>query len=136
MENNTPNNNKDITVMSGGSETRSHKKRNALIILTGIIILALGAAIYFFAYQQTPTATTNENQGTVIDVSSQIDEANKYPDGSYFWANLMLNAATYASANGACGQANDILSQVENTQLEEEVDIDSVRQQVQEDCRA
>lgn len=125
-----------ITVMSGGSLRAPRKKWVIRIAVIVLVAVAIGAGVWYWIYRQSAVITTNKNSDTVVDVSGQINDASQYPKGSYIWANLMLNAATYASANGACGQAEDIISQVEGVQLEEGVDVSASRQQVQEDCHA
>lgn len=136
METNTPPTaNKNVTVIAGGgAKAPRGKLSRRLLIIIILILIALGVAGYFIYMRVTAPPVTNENTETVIDVSSQMDDANEFPKGSYMWANIMLNAATYAASNGACKQANDIIAQVENTQLEEPVDISAVRSEVGKSC--
>lgn len=132
--NTTPDKTQQPAVVAGGSG--EPRKKRGRIVLIAVVVLALLAIGGFFLYRQITTGSrVNENSETVVDVSSQVSEASKYPVGSYMWANLMLNAAMYASSNGACGQASDIITNVENTKLEEEVDIAAARQDVQENCK-
>ena len=135
METNTPSTtDKNVTVIAGGTKAPRGKLSRRLLIVIILLLIALGVAGYFIYMRVTAPPIANENTETVIDVSSQMDDANEYPKGSYMWANIMLNAATYAASNGACKQANDIIAQVENTQLEEPVDVSAVRTEVGKSC--
>ena len=126
---------KDVTVITGGSTNAPRKKLSRrLLIIIALLVITLGVIGYFIYVRVTAPPAANENTETVIDVSSQIDDANEYPKGSYMWANIMLNAATYAASNGACKQADDIISRVEDAQLEEPVDVSAVRSEVGKSC--
>lgn len=126
---------KDVTVITGGgAKTQRRKLSRRLLIIIAILVVIIGVIGYFIYMRVTAPPAANENTETVIDVSSQIDDANEFPKGSYMWANIMLNAATYAASNGACKQANDIISQVEGAQLEEPVDVSAVRSEVGKSC--
>jgi hypothetical protein len=130
----TPDQTQKPTVVTGGNG-EPRKKRGRIVIIAVLILALLSIGGFFLFRQLTIGSQVNENSETVVDVSSQVNEANEYPVGSYMWANLMLNAAMYASSNGACGQASNIITNVENTKLEEEVDIAAARQDVQENCK-
>lgn len=130
----TPDQTQQPTVVAGGSG-EPRKKRGRIVIIVAVVLVLLVVGGFFLYRQLTTQSQINENSETVVDVSSQVNEANEYPVGSYMWANLMLNAAMYASSSGACGQASDIITNVENTKLEEEVDITAARQDVQENCK-
>lgn len=126
---------KDVTIITGGATKAPRKKLSRrLLIIIALLGITLGVIGYFIYVRVTAPPAANENTETVIDVSSQIDDANEYPKGSYMWANIMLNAATYAATNGACKQANDIISRVEGAQLEEPVDVSTVRSEVGKSC--
>lgn len=121
------------TIITGGKTPRKKIGRRAVFIIIAVIIVLGGVGYYIYSRVTAPPAT-NENTETVIDVSSQMNDANEYPEGSYMWANIMLNAATYAASNGACKQANDIIAQVEGAQLEEPVDVSAARGEVEKSC--
>ena len=134
METKTPpsTTNTPTIITSGKTSRKKIGRRTVLIIVVAVIVL--GGVGYYIYSRITAPPTANENTETVIDVSSQMDDASEYPKGSYMWANIMLNAATYAASNGACKQANDIITQVEDTQLEEPVDISAARSEVGKNC--
>lgn len=136
METKTPpTTDKNVTVITGGGTKTSRKKLSRrLLIIIALLVIVIGVVGYFIYMRVTAPPAANENTETVIDVSSQVDDANEYPKGSYMWANIMLNAATYAASNGACKQANDIIAQVESVQLEEPVDVSAVRSEVGKSC--
>ncbi|MDX2776311.1 hypothetical protein PV379_03000 [Streptomyces caniscabiei] len=133
-KNSSPTTDKKVTVITGSNKTPRKKMTRRMILILIILVVILGGIGYFIYSKVTAPSPTNKNTETVIDVSSQMDDANEYPKGSYMWANIMLNAATYAASNGACKQANDIIAQVENTPLEEPVDVSAVRTEVGKNC--
>ena len=133
-KNSSPTTDKKVTIITGGNKTPRKKMTKRMILILVILMVILGGIGYFIYSKVAAPPPTNKNTETVIDVSSQMDDANEYPKGSYMWANIMLNAATYAASNGACKQADDIITQVQSTQLEEQVDVSAARSEVGKSC--
>ena len=134
----TPDKDRDaeVRVVAGGHPPKKKVSRKKLFLVVGILVgvIALIVAGYFVYRYYNPPVKPNRDNATVVDVSSQIEEANQYEKGSYVWANILLNAAIYASGNGACSQANDIIKQVESTTMKEPVDTTAARDQVRANC--
>lgn len=129
----SPTTDKNVTIITGGKAPRQKMSRRMVLIIA-VAILVLGGVGYFIYMRVIAPPAANENSETVIDVSSQMDDAAEFPKGSYMWANVMLNAAIYAASNGACKQADGIIAEVENTQLEEQVDVSAARSEVGKSC--
>ncbi len=138
MENTSvPETNANTTVIGGGSGKAPRKSRRFVIITACVVVAVLVVGGYFIYRQiQSNNVNVNVNSETVVDVSSQMDDANQYPKGSYMWANLMLNAAIYAGSNQACKQAQSIINEVKATKLDEGVDVDAAQTTVNEACHA
>jgi uncharacterized protein YneF (UPF0154 family) len=138
MENmSAPETNANTTVIGGGSGKAPRKSRRLMIIIACAAVVVLAVGGYFIYRQiQSNNMNVNVNSETVVDVSSQMDDANEYPKGSYMWANLMLNAAIYAGSNQACKQAQSIINEVKATKLDEGVDVDAAQTTVNEACHA
>ncbi|HJP81665.1 MAG TPA: hypothetical protein VJ841_04685 [Candidatus Saccharimonadales bacterium] len=126
----------EVRIVAGGHPPKKKVSRKRILLIVGIVIAVIALAVGgYFAYRYFyPPVQPNKDNATVVDVSSQIEEANQYEKGSYVWANIMLNAATYASGNGACSQANDIIKQVESTTMKEPVDTTAAKDQVRANC--
>lgn len=132
-----PETNANTTVIGGGSGKAPRKSRRLIIIIACVAVVVLAVGGYFIYRQiQSNNMNVNVNSETVVDVSSQMDDANEYPKGSYMWANLMLNAAIYAGSNQACKQAQSIINEVKATKLDEGVDVDAAQTTVNEACHA
>jgi hypothetical protein len=132
-----PETNANPTVIGSGSGKVPRKSRRFIIVAACVAIVVLAVGGYFIYRQiQSSNMNVNVNSETVVDVSSQIDDANEYPKGSYMWANLMLNAAIYAGSNQACKQAQSIINEVKATKLDEGVDVDAAQTTVNEACHA
>ena len=125
------------TVIGGGSGKAPRKSRRLIITIAAVVILLLAVGGYFLYRQiQSNNMNINVNSDAVVDVSSQVEDANQYPKGSYMWANLMLNAAIYAGSNQACKQAQSIINEVKAAKLDEGVDVDAAQTTVNEACHA
>lgn len=132
-----PETNANPTVIGSGSGKVPRKSRRLIIIIACVAVAVLAVGGYFIYRQiQSSNMNVNVNSETVVDVSSQIDDANEYPKGSYMWANLMLNAAIYAGSNQACKQAQSIINEVKATKLDEGVDVDAAQTTVNGACHA
>lgn len=138
MENtSTPETNANPTIIGGGSGKVPWRSRRLIIVIACVAIVVLAVGGYFLYRQvQSSNMTVNVNSDTVVDVSSQVNDANQYPKGSYMWANLMLNAAIYAGSNQACKQAQSIIDEVKATKLDEGVDVDAAQTTVNGACHA
>jgi hypothetical protein len=133
----TPQPPESTAAIGGGSGKASHKTRRTVFIVAAIAVVLLAVGGYFvFRQIQASNADVNKNSDTVVDVSSQMGDANQYPKGSYMWANLMLNAAIYAGSHDACKQAQDIIDEVKVVKLDEGVDVGAVQSTVNEACHA